>query len=173
MESHPNECSRCSASYSVPIWKDTEILWWCALPTGVCDRGNVRGIMRAISRAASAASLALAALHFTNPVTAGAQPSCAPASRAFAGSPTPSTVLDKQVTLHAGATSLREALDRIANAARIAIITMTTNNSTSVAPVSGCDLDVPTNKSLPSQQTLRMDQISPMWEASFISISDP
>ena len=77
--------------------------------------------MRAISRAASAASLALAALHFTNPVTAGAQPSCAPASRAFAGSPTPSTVLDKQVTLHAGATSLREALDRIANAAGVRI----------------------------------------------------
>lgn len=77
--------------------------------------------MRTTIRAAGAASFALAALQFTSPVTAGAQVSCAPASRAFAGvvhgelkGP-----LAVRVSLEADGLSLREALDRITTVSRV------------------------------------------------------
>lgn len=77
--------------------------------------------MRAILRAAGATSLALAALHFTAPVTAGAQAFCAPASRAFAGDRNAKLEgpLAARVSLEADGLSLREALNRIAAASRV------------------------------------------------------
>ena len=77
--------------------------------------------MQAIIRAACAASCALAALHLAVPVEAGAQLSCAPASRAFAADADRNArgILAKRVSLEANTTSLREALDQLASAAGI------------------------------------------------------
>ena len=52
------------------------------------------------------------------PASAGAQLSCAPAARASVPPPT-SEVLDRRVSLHGREVALREALDRLAAAARI------------------------------------------------------
>ncbi len=77
--------------------------------------------MRATFRAVGAASAALAALHLTSPVTAGAQASCAPASRAFAGELKAELKgpLAARISLEADGISLREALDQIAAASRV------------------------------------------------------
>jgi iron complex outermembrane receptor protein len=85
------------------------------------SRGKADGLMRAIIRAAGVASCA-AALHLAVPVEAGAQPNCAPASRAFAADAerTPSLgILGRKVSLHDGDVSLRDALDKIAATAGI------------------------------------------------------
>lgn len=78
-------------------------------------RGNLR--------AACAASLALAALHFTNPVTAGAQASCAPASRALVTDAeiAASSALSRQISIDANGLTLREALDRLAKSAKLRV----------------------------------------------------
>ncbi len=75
--------------------------------------------MRATLRAAGAASLALAALHLTGPVTAGAQPSCAPASRAFVPDASAESLLARKISFRASSVSLRDALDMLADATRI------------------------------------------------------
>src|SRR5687768_13313316 len=75
-------------------------------------------MMRELFRAAGAASVALAALHLTTPVTAGAQAKCAPASRAFA-SASPSGLLARRISIDEGEVSLREALDRIASVSKV------------------------------------------------------
>ena len=74
--------------------------------------------MRELFRAAGAASVALAALHLTTPVTAGAQAKCAPASRAFA-SASASGLLSRRISIDEGEVSLREALDRIASVSKV------------------------------------------------------
>ena len=77
-------------------------------------------MMRDVFRAAGAASFALAALHLTSPVKAGAQATCAPASRAFAGDAGESRgLLSRRISIDGGGVSLREALDRIASASKV------------------------------------------------------
>jgi hypothetical protein len=79
-------------------------------------------MMHEMLRAAGTVSLTLAAIGITNPVTAGAQASCAPASRAIAPGVLPSEfsgVLSTRVSLRADAIPLRDALDRLAASARI------------------------------------------------------
>ena len=75
--------------------------------------------MRAKYRAAGAASIALAALHLTAPVTAAAQAKCAPASRAFAQDEIQAGPLARRVSIDAGNVSLRTALDRISAASKV------------------------------------------------------
>ncbi len=77
--------------------------------------------MRAIIRAAGAGAFALAALHLTTPVTAGAQASCAPSSRAFVADAESGKhqLLARRISIRAGTLPLREALDVVADAARI------------------------------------------------------
>ena len=75
--------------------------------------------MRAKDRAAGAASIALAALHLTAPVTAAAQAKCAPASRAFAQDEIQAGPLARRVSIDAGNVSLRTALDRISAASKV------------------------------------------------------
>jgi len=77
--------------------------------------------MRAIIRAAGAGTFALAALHLTSPVTGGAQASCAPSSRAFAVDVDANQhqLLARRISLRTGTLPLREALDMLAETARI------------------------------------------------------
>lgn len=75
--------------------------------------------MRQITRAACAAVCGLAALPLLSG-QAGAQPSCAPASRVVSPAETgrESKILQRKITLGAGTVALREALGRVAEAGR-------------------------------------------------------
>lgn len=76
--------------------------------------------MQQIKRAACAAVCGLAALPLLSG-RAGAQPSCAPASRVVSPAETgrqSSKILQRKITLKAGTVALREALDRVAAAGR-------------------------------------------------------
>src|SRR5512141_512328 len=78
--------------------------------------------MRPVSRLAIALSSAIAIPSLALPHSAGAQSSCAPATRASASSASSSNdALGRLVSLHGRDVSLRDALDRLAAAARIRI----------------------------------------------------
>src|SRR6185503_14388481 len=85
-----------------------------ALQKAICDR-----VMRAILRLAAAFSMA-AIPSLATPHLAGAQASCAPAGRAsVTGGSQDDNILSRRVSLHGRDVSLRDALDRLAAAARI------------------------------------------------------
>jgi hypothetical protein len=75
-------------------------------------------MMRAKYRAAGAASLALAALHLTAPVTAAAHAECAPASRAIVPASL-SGPLARRVTIDARDVPLRTVLDRLSSLSHV------------------------------------------------------
>ena len=78
--------------------------------------------MRPPLRLATAAACAVAITSLAASNVAGAQSSCAPASRAsVSGVPTEENLLSRRVSLRGRAVSLRDALDRLAAAARIRV----------------------------------------------------
>ena len=75
--------------------------------------------MQRITRLAFAASVASAITSLALPSVAGAQSNCAPANRVSISSPASGDLLEKRVSLHGRALSLRDALDRVAAAANV------------------------------------------------------
>ena len=81
--------------------------------------------MRRFSRLAIVTAVASAVTSAAKPLVAGAQPNCAPASRASMSpapsAPSPAGLLAKTVSVQGRGISLREALDRVAAAAGVRI----------------------------------------------------